>query len=83
LGNLLIESPEVEPAKVRFRNAIDPAPAVEPLFSVLAASKIISAEYGTRCSTVMLRAGDGALRYAERTFDAAGVDGETRQFEFR
>jgi len=83
LGNLLLESPEVEPAKARFRNAIDPAPAVEPLFSVLAASKIISAEYGTRCSTVMLRAGDGAIRYAERTFDAAGADGETRQFEFR
>jgi uncharacterized protein with NRDE domain len=83
LGNLLIESPEVEPAKARFRNAIDPAPAMEPLFSVLAASKIISAGYGTRCSTVMLRAGDGAIRYAERTFDAAGADGETRQFEFR
>jgi hypothetical protein len=31
----------------------------------------------------MLRAGYGTIRYAERTFDAAGVDGETRQFEFR
>jgi len=83
LGNLLLESPEVEPAKERFRHAIDPAPAVEPLFSVLAASKILSPEYGTRCSTVMLRASDGGLRYAERIFDAAGADGETRQFEFR
>ena len=83
LGNLLLESPEVEPAKERFRSAIDPAPAVEPLFSVLAASKILNPEYGTRCSTVMLRASDGAIRYAERTFDAAGADGETRQFEFR
>jgi uncharacterized protein with NRDE domain len=83
LGNLLLESSEVEPAKERFRGAMDPAPAVEPLFSVLAPAKILSPEYGTRCSTVMLRAGDGAIRYAERTFDAAGVDGETRQFEFR
>jgi uncharacterized protein with NRDE domain len=83
LGNLLLESPEVEPAKERFRHAIDPAPAVEPLFSVLAASKILGPEYGTRCSTVMLKASDGAIRYAERTFDAAGADGETRQFEFR
>ena len=83
LGNLLLESPEVEPAKERFRHAIDPAPAVEPLFSVLAASKILNPEYGTRCSTVMLRTGDGTILYAERTFDAAGVDGETRQFEFR
>jgi uncharacterized protein with NRDE domain len=83
LGNLLLESPEVEPAKQRFRGAVDPVPAVEPLFLVLAPSKILSPEYGTRCSTVMLRAGDGAIRYAERTFDAAGADGETRQFEFR
>jgi uncharacterized protein with NRDE domain len=83
LGNLLLESPDTEPAKARFREAIDPAPAVEPLFSVLAPSKILSPEYGTRCSTVMLRASDGTIRYAERTFDAAGVDGETRQFEFR
>lgn len=83
LGNLLLESPEVEPAKERFRRAIDPAPAVEPLFSVLAPSKILGPEYGTRCATVMLRASDGGIRYAERTFDAAGADGETRQFEFR
>ncbi len=83
LGNLLLGSPEVEPAKERFRHAIDPAPAVEPLFSVLAASKILNPKYGTRCSTVMLRASDGGIRYSERTFDAAGADGETRQFEFR
>jgi len=83
LGNLLLESPEVEPAKERFRGAIDPVPAMEPLFSVLAPSKILNPSYGTRCSTVMLRASDGGIRYAERTFDAAGADGETRQFEFR
>ena len=83
LGNLLLESPDVEPAKERFRTAIDPVPAVEPLFAVLAGSKILSPEYGTRCSTVMLRASDGGIRYTERSFDAAGADGETRQFEFQ
>ena len=51
--------------------------------AVLAPSRILNPVYGTRCSTVMLHASDGGIRYAERTFDAAGVDGETRQFEFR
>jgi len=83
LGNLLLESPEVEPAKQRFRAAIDPAPAIEPLFSVLAASKILSPEYGTRCSTVLLREAGGRVRYAERVFAGDGSDGETRQFEFQ
>ena len=83
LGNLLLESPEVEPAKQRFRAAIDPAPAIEPLFGVLAASKILNPDYGTRCSTVLLRGKDGRIRYAERPFAADGSAGETRQFEFR
>ena len=82
LGNLLLESPEVEPAKERFRAAIDPAPAMEPLFSVLAASKILNPQYGTRCSTVLLRESGGRTRYAERVFAADGTDGETRLFEF-
>ena len=83
LGNLLLESPEVEPAKERFRAAIDPAPAMEPLFGVLAASKIVNPQYGTRCSTILLRGEDGGIRYAERPFAPDGSDGETRQFEFR
>jgi len=82
LGNLLLESPEVEPAKERFRAAIDPAPAMEPLFGVLAASKILHPQYGTRCSTILLRDKGGRTRYAERIFAADGTDGETRQFEF-
>jgi uncharacterized protein with NRDE domain len=83
LGNLLLESPDVEPAKERFRAAIDPAPAMEALFSVLAASKILHPQYGTRCSTVLLRGKDGRTRYAERVFAADGSDGETRLFEFQ
>jgi uncharacterized protein with NRDE domain len=83
LGNLLLESPEVEPAKQRFRAALDPAPAVEPLFSVLAASKILHPQYGTRCSTILLREKSGRTRYAERAFGPDGSDGETRHFEVR
>ena len=82
LGNLLLESPDVEPAKERFRAAIDPAPAMEPLFGVLAASKILNPQYGTRCSTILLRDNSGRTRYAERVFAADGTDGETRLFEF-
>lgn len=80
LGNLLLESPEVEPAKERFRAVF---PAVEPLFGALAASKIINPQYGTRCSTVLLKEKNGRIRYAERVFAADGSDGETRQFEFQ
>lgn len=83
LGNLLLESPDVQPAKERFRAAIDPAPAIEPLFSVLAASKILHPQYGTRCSTILMREKGGRTRYAERVFAADGTDGETRTFEFQ
>ena len=77
LGNALLDSPEVEDAKRRFDAAVRPAPAVEPLFEVLAAAKILNPEYGTRCSTVLLKRNDGRTRYAERTFSPEGVPGDT------
>jgi len=82
LGNLLLDSPEVEPAKERLRRALEPAPAVDSLFTLLAASRILNQQYGTRCSTVMLRAEDDRIRYAERSFGADGAEGETLQFDF-
>ena len=82
LGNLLLDSPEVEGPRQRFRAAIDPAPVLEPLFTVLAESRIRDGQYGTRCSTVMLRGEDGRVRYAERSFAPDGAEGETVQFEF-
>jgi len=82
LGNLLLDSPEMEAAKERLRSAIDPAPAVDSLFTVLAESRILNEEYGTRCSTVMLRAKDDRVRYAERSFGPDGAEGETLQFDF-
>ena len=81
LGNLLLDSPEVEAAKERLRGAIDPAPAVDSLFALLAESRILNEQYGTRCSTVLLESQDRRMRYAERSFDAHGAEGETLQFD--
>ena len=66
----------MQPIKQRIA---DTPPAVEPLFSALAAAKIVNAQYGTRCSTVLLD-GDKEVRYAERSFAADGADGETVHF---
>jgi uncharacterized protein with NRDE domain len=81
LGNLLLDSPEVAAAKERFRSAIEPAPAVEVLFDVLAAARIVDPEYGTRCATVLMVT-ENRVRYAERSFGPDGAEGETLQFEF-
>lgn len=82
LGNLLLDSPDVDPHKQRFVPALDPAPAMEALFSVLAPARIVNPTYGTRCSTVLLKSADGRVRYAERSFDSSGADGETVHHEF-
>jgi uncharacterized protein with NRDE domain len=82
LGNFLLDTPEVEEPRRQFARAIEPAPGVETLFSVLAASKIVAPEYGTRCATVLLKSRDGSVRFAERAFDAAGAEGQTVRFEF-
>lgn len=81
LGNLLLDSPDVEPAKHRFGAAIAAAPAVEALFEVLRPARITDPVYGTRCSTVLIQA-EERLRYAERTFAPDGEAGETLHFEF-
>jgi len=82
LGNLLLDTPEVADAKERFAAAIEPGPAVEPLFEVLEASRILSPEYGTRCSTVLFRHRNGRVQFAERPFDAKGAAGATMRYEF-
>ena len=77
LGNLLLDSPDVEPHKQRFR---DSPLAVEPLFGVLAQAKIVNERYGTRCSSVLLLG--ASTRFAERAFDASGAEQETIHFEW-
>ena len=81
LGNTLLDDPEVEPAKARFAGLLEAGPAVEPLFGVLARSKIVNERYGTRCSTVLLEGADGRVRYAERTFFPDGAEGDTADYE--
>jgi uncharacterized protein with NRDE domain len=80
LANLLLDSPDLEAGKARFCDAIQPAPAVEPLFALLAEARIVNPQYGTRCSTIYLQS--SRTRYAERTFSPDGGEQETVQFEF-
>ena len=77
LGNALLDSPEVEPRKRRFEQALGHGVAVEPLFSVLAEARIVDPVYGTRCSTVHF-----GRRYAERAFSPDGGEQDTLHYEF-
>ena len=83
LGNFLLDTPEVTQPKQRFAESIEPGPAIEPLFTVLAGSKIIASEYGTRCSTIVLKGADSRLQFAERPFDPSGAGGVTVRHEFK
>jgi uncharacterized protein with NRDE domain len=75
LGNMLLDSPDVEPHKRRFEAALEAGVAVEPLFSVLAEARILDPVYGTRCSTVHF-----GRRYVERSFSADGAEQETLHY---
>ena len=44
---------------------------------------IVSPEYGTRSSTVLLVDRDGGVAFVERQFDAAGMATGTQSHEFR
>jgi uncharacterized protein with NRDE domain len=80
LGNTLLDAPEVDGIKQSFAEALKPGPAVEALFKVVHAGRIVHPEYGTRCSTVLLHG--KRMRYAERSFASDGTDGQTAHFEF-
>ena len=80
LGNTLLDAPEVEPSKNAFRTDLESGPAVESLFGVLKRARILHPEYGTRCSTVLLKG--ERIRYAERGFAPDGAEHETRHFDF-
>ena len=80
LGNALLDDPEVDAAKDRFRRSIEGGLAIETLFAVVAESRILNPQYGTRCSTVLLWQ-ERSLRFAERNFLADGAETETLRFE--
>lgn len=77
LGNLLLDSPDVEPHKQRLRDC--PA-SMAPLFRALEPGKIVNERYGTRCSSVLLM--DEDIRFAERAFAADGSEETTLRYEF-
>ena len=77
LGNALLDSVDVEPAKKAFAETM---PAVETLFAVLAKARIVNPQYGTRCSTILLKG--KRTRYVERTLGPDGTEAETVHFEF-
>jgi uncharacterized protein with NRDE domain len=79
LGNTLLEAAAVAEPKARFTAVL--GPALEPLFGVLAKSKIVNERYGTRCSTILIK-GKEKTRYAERSFSPDGADQETVHYEF-
>jgi uncharacterized protein with NRDE domain len=51
--------------------------------SLLSSPFIVSPEYGTRSSTVLLIARDGSARFIERSFDAGGRASGEVAFDFR
>ena len=61
-----------------------PATGVSPQWERLLSSPfIVSADYGTRSSTLLLIARDGNVRFVERSFDAAGHATAEAAFDFR
>jgi uncharacterized protein with NRDE domain len=82
LGNLLLDTPDVDAPKREFHKTLQRGPALESLFELLTPWKIVAPEYGTRCSTVLVSNG-GRTLYAERPFDAAGAESATARYEFQ
>lgn len=48
----------------------------------LAAARVVSPHYGTRCSSVLIVDAEGRTQFAERSFEPHGAAGETRYYEF-
>jgi len=80
LGNALLDAPEVDGIKKAFAADLETGAAVESLFSLLHKARILNPQYGTRCSTVLLKG--KRIRYAERAFAADGTEDDTAHFEF-
>jgi uncharacterized protein with NRDE domain len=60
-----------------------PATGVSPDWERrLSSAFIVDANYGTRCSTVLAIARDGAARLVEKSFDASGRETGEARFEF-
>lgn len=81
LGNTLLDAPEVAEARKAFADLVAAAPAIESLIEMLGRWRILNPLYGTRCSTVLRKDGEG-MRYVERAYSPEGGVLETVQFAF-
>ena len=77
LGNLLLDSPDVQEHKRRFRQC---PVSLEPMFGVLAQARIVDDRYGTRCSSVVTMGEE--IAFAERAFGADGAEETTLRYGF-
>jgi uncharacterized protein with NRDE domain len=50
---------------------------------MLSAARIVSPDYGTRCSSALIAEASSRVQFAERSYDPAGDAQETRRYEFR
>lgn len=65
-----------QPASV---DDIEPGELPQALATALSSPFIVTPEYGTRCSSVILWSHDGTIEFSERRFDASGTaTGESR-----
>lgn len=83
LANDLLDTPEVGESKARLARSIESAACLESLFDVLDAARIVAPQYGTRCSTALLRGSDRRIQFAERSYDPDGEEGDTWRFELQ
>lgn len=61
-----------------------PSTGVSPEWErLLSSAFIVDSNYGTRCSTVLVIARNGAARFVEKSFDAEGRETGEARFEFR
>lgn len=60
----------------------EPKPNAGPLTEVLSAPFVVSPEYGTRCTTVVLVSHQGQVSFVERRFDADGQRTGESRFDF-
>lgn len=107
LSNHLLDTPwpKVTQGKRRLGEALELAPAVEPLLALLAdtteatdgdlpdtgvgaererllsAARVVSPEYGTRCSSALVIGADGKVRFAERSYGSDGAELDTLRYE--
>jgi uncharacterized protein with NRDE domain len=90
LGVALEPAPSVEPLLAMMADTTMAPDGELPNTSVgperermLSAARIVSASYGTRCSTVVMQSRQGAIRFAERTYGPEGVELDTATYEFQ